>query len=317
MTLQQKKTRFRAYHLETAGSSFSYFDGSRFTLIEARYTDRNQDSIEEEMKHCNVKKIHTLHITSWDQDHCTPSQLDEILQRYTPIRIEYPGYEPHTESGCESLKLIRSYGKLSKQNLKLVQVTPDYIASLDPSNSYGYNDVIYHPKDIDPNSPNNNSTVKLFRRGSFNVLSLGDVESTQIASNIRAYSTANKETDIMILAHHGANNGFTTSAFLKKIKPKIAIVSADFANQYEHPKPEIRALLHKQNIKLFTTKTGDVVVYSINTHTGHYRLENLKAGSSEISSKYDFKAKKLNRLSVNSDTLQARKKGANRGPKKR
>jgi hypothetical protein len=44
--------------------------------------------------------------------------------------------------------------------------------------------VVYHPRWIDPYCPNNNSTVKLFREGSFNLLSLGDVESHNISAQL-------------------------------------------------------------------------------------------------------------------------------------
>lgn len=317
MTIKQKHTRFRAYQLGTAGSSFSYFNGKNFTLIEARYADGNKDSISQELGLCGVDSISNLHITSWDQDHCTPSQLEEILEEFNPYKIEYPGYAPHTDSGNESLKIIRAFENRNKGSKKIVQVTPAYISSLDPAENYGYNDILYHPKSIDPESSNNNSTVKQFRSGCFNVLSLGDVESTQISSGLKTYKTVNSEVDIMILAHHGANNGFTTSSFLKATKPTVAIASADYANQFEHPKQEIRYLLHKNDIQLFTTKTGDVVIYSIGSHLGHYRLVNLKAGSTEVSSQYDFHAKKSKFLGQNADTIRARQQRRNRGPKRR
>ena len=40
------------------------------------------------------------------------------------------------------------------------------------------------------------------------------------------------ETDVMILAHHGADNGFTNKPFLANLKPSLAICSADYCNQY-------------------------------------------------------------------------------------
>lgn len=120
----------------------------------------------------------------------------------------------------------------------------------------------------------------------------------------------------MILAHHGADNGFTTSSFLKAVKPTVAIASADYANQFEHPKQEIRDKLHKNDIQLFTTKTGDVVIFSTGSHVGNYRLVNLKAGSTEKSSQYDFSAKKSKYLNQNADTIRARQKKRNRGPRR-
>ena len=64
-----------------------------------------------------------------------------------------------------------------------------------------------------------------------------------------------------------------------------------------------------------TTKTGDVIVKSIEDHMGRYRAINLKGGSQEISSTMDFVAKKNRILSFNADTLRQRYNGRKRyGP---
>lgn len=316
MAIKNRTTRFRAYQLGNAGSSFSYFNGSKFTLLEARYNEVNEPSIKQELELCQAEGMHTLHITSWDHDHCSPSQLEKILSEFGPKKIEYPGYAPHTDSGKDSLKLISAYTSKGKGNKTVVSVTPEYISSLDKAENYGYRDTLHHPKYIDDKSSNNNSTVKHFRSGSFNVLSLGDVECNNIASGIRRQRTINQETDVLILAHHGADNGFTTSSFIKTVKPTVAIASADYANQFKHPKQEIRDLLHKHNVKLFTTKSGDVVIFSTGAHTGHYRLVNLKSGSSAISSQYDFYARKSKFLKNNKDTIRAKINRGYRGPKR-
>lgn len=319
MTIKNKLTRFRAYQLGNAGSSFSYFNGLSFTLIEARYNEVNIESLKQEMELCNVDVVHNLHITSWDTDHCSPSQLENILTDFNPRKIEYPGYAPHTDSGKESIKIIHAYekkGKACKVDRKIISVTPEYISSLDEAENYGYKDTLHHPKSIDKESSNNNSIVKHFRSGSFNVLSLGDVECNNIASRLRRQRTINKETDVMILAHHGASNGFTTSAFIKNVRPTVAIASADYKNQFEHPKQEIRDLLHKYDVRLFTTKTGDVVIFSTGNHIGHYRVVNLKAGSTEVSSHYDFYARKSKFLKNNTDTIRAIINRRNHGPRR-
>ena len=86
-------TRFRAYQLGQAGSSFSYYADGRFTLIEGIITDKNHQTLSDELKICGKKTIDTLHITSWDNDHCSKSALDWILENLTPKRIEYPGLQ--------------------------------------------------------------------------------------------------------------------------------------------------------------------------------------------------------------------------------
>lgn len=314
MSLKSVKTRFRAYQLDSAGSSFSYASGSSFVLIEGRCCDGNEDSIKQELRICGFDHITTLHITSWDQDHCAPKQLEKIINEFKPNKVEHPGYRPHTECGNESLKIIKSY-KRNRAKTTVVAVTPAYIESLANASSYGYNNIMYWPKEIDSENANNNSTVKQFRSGSFNVLSLGDVESTQISSYLRRTRTINSEVDVMIMAHHGADNGFTTSAFLKAVKPTLAIATSNYGNHFDHPKPEIRELLHKHDVKLFTTKTGDVIVNSLDNHTGKYEVINLKSGSTAVSSHYVGYARKRNYLKNNADTVRDRRTKHYKGPR--
>jgi competence protein ComEC len=87
-------TRFRAYRLGCAGSSFSYFAHGRFTLIEARLNETNVKSVRAEMDSCAVETIQCLHITSWDSDHCSLSELPVLLRTLRPTNIECPGYVP-------------------------------------------------------------------------------------------------------------------------------------------------------------------------------------------------------------------------------
>ncbi len=317
MTVRSKVTRFRAYQLGCAGSSFSYFNGIYFSLIEARLTDANRESIDKELKECQTDQLHNLHITSWDMDHCSPIQLQEILTKYAPIKIEYPGYTPHTDTGRESLEIIRAYKTRKSGAAKVIQVTPTYISGLKAAENYGYTDTLHHPKHLDDKCANNNSTVKHFRSGSFNVLSLGDVECNNIASGLRRQRVIHREVDVMILAHHGADNGFTTSSFIKATRPSVAIACADYANQFRHPKQEIRDLLHEHGVKLFTTKTGDVLIHSTRNHTGHYKVINYNSNNANVSSEYDFYARKSAFLRNNLDTIRAGITKQYRGPARR
>lgn len=299
-------TRFRAYQLGLAGSSFSFFAGGHFTLIEAVITDVNRQRLLDELAICGKSTIDTLHITSWDQDHCSEAGLSWILAKLTPNKIEYPGYAPHTETGKACLADIGAYK--ARWRAKGISVTaqsidPPYIASLDTASEFGYQDTFYHPKQLQDVS-NNNSTIKFFRKGAFNVLSLGDVEHPNIAAMLRRSKQLCRETDVLILAHHGADNGFTTKKFLEEINPSVAICSSNYDNQFDHPRDEIRKLLHEQGIRLFTTKTGDVIVESTGTHRLNYRVTNLCSDSTKVSSAYDYKARKAHWLSMNADTLR-------------
>jgi len=287
-------TRFRAYQLGSEGSSFSYCDGTTFTLIEARFTEMSQPSVMKELSLFKKTTIDTLHITSWDNDHCSPSELIDILDKLRPKRIEYPGYSPSTDDGKKSLQLIKMYQEILQQQysttINLASITPEYINGLNTANEKGYTNILYHPKKIYENS-NNNSVVQLFRSGSFTVLSLGDVESPEIADEIMSCGIAKTEVDVMILAHHGADNGFTTDEFLKAIQPRITVCSSNYDNKFDHPKQEIKDLLYENNIRNFTTKTGDAIVESTNQNTGEFCVVNLISNNEEVSSMYNYKAK--------------------------
>jgi competence protein ComEC len=237
--LQSVITRFRAYQLESAGSSFSHFADGHFTVLEGRLTELSRPRLIREMANCGVETADTLHITSWDSDHCSASELTDLLLLTRPAKIEYPGYEPHSDSSETCLTIIETYSerqRSSNRPAQLQPITPEYISSLTQSEALAFRDVLYHPRWIDEQCLNNNSTVKFFRRGSFNLLSLGDVESPDISARLRRDKYLTRETDVMILAHHGADNGFTNKSFLERIEPSLAICSSDFDNQHDHPR---------------------------------------------------------------------------------
>ena len=195
------------------------------------------------MRRCGVEVADTLHITSWDADHCNACELAELLDLINPAKIECPGYEPYSDSARKCLETIEQYHfrrRLSNRRTEIRPITPEYMSSLAPAEDLAFRDTFYNPRWIDPNCANNNSTVKHFRAGSFNVLSLGDVEDHRISARLRRQRILKEQWDVMILAHHGADNGFTNKDFLARLRPKLAICSADYANQYDHPRQEIR-----------------------------------------------------------------------------
>jgi competence protein ComEC len=207
-------TRFRAYQLGESGSSFSFFAGGHFTIIEGRLTDLSRRSFVQEMTTCNVDRADTLHITSWDRDHCCPDELQDLLDLARPLRIECPGYQSHSDCGIDCLKIIQHYRLMSGSNreVEVKSITPEYIERLSEAQELGFKDIFYNPLAIDECCANNNSTIKFFRKGSSNVLSCGDVESHLISARLRNSRSLCRELDLLILAHHGASNGFTNKS---------------------------------------------------------------------------------------------------------
>jgi competence protein ComEC len=310
-----KPTRFRAYQMECAGSSFSYWANDHFTLIEGIATECNQSEILAELKICGKSQVDCLHITSWDNDHCSTGGLEWILKNLRPRRIEVPGYVGTSDCAKESRKLIEAYRqgqeRASKQ-VKVQPVDPPYIKTLATTKGWSYENVFYHPKSI-RDKDNDNSTIKLFRSGSFNVLSLGDVEDHDIAAMLMRDTTLQREVDVLILAHHGADNGFTTKNFIQKLKPHVAIATCNIDNQHDHPRDAVIDILKSENVPTFTTKTGDIIVESTGAHTRYFKLTNIHHGSNGRT--LDLEAKKFKFASLNLDAQRNILHRGNKGPR--
>ncbi|MEK9495460.1 hypothetical protein V2H77_03140 [Photorhabdus sp. P32] len=311
------RTRFRAYTMSNAGSCFSYATDKEFVLIEARAPENIRARIEEEMKLFHHKTISLLHITSWDQDHCTASELEWILDNLKPRKLEYPGYDADNENSRKCLELIENYKKQTHvQSSLIIKVNPEYVKSLKSGSKYSYKNIIFHPKKYTAKA-NDNSIVKFFRSGMFNVLSLGDVESAEIATLLKNSSLI-EEVDVIILPHHGGHSDILTKDLLEKIEPSVAVCSSNHSNQYGHPTQNVRNLLHNLDIKLYTTKSQDVIIESTGSHYGRYKVYDKKVNKNneEEAIIKDLQPKKFKELRKHEDNQRKSYKSEIYKPKK-
>lgn len=285
------ETKFRAFQLNTDGSLFSYYKPNMYYLIEARLPKGGLEVLKKDLDMHGKSHIDVLHITSWDNDHCNYDDLVQILNHLRPNTIEIPAYLPDTDSGKLCRKTILGYDEIHEQYKPNVTiVSSSYIGSLRSATAGGTNNVVYHSKE-NVEKKNDMSLIKLFRSNGFSVLSLGDCECSTIAEGLSATGIIATEVDVLILPHHGADNGFITQNFLEKVKPKIAICSSNYGNQYEHPKQAIRDLLYQNNIPLYTTKTGDVHVVHEKGVT-ESQIFNMMSDNGNVSSKSKFTPKR-------------------------
>jgi competence protein ComEC len=158
--MKSVKTRFRAYQLGNAGSLFSFLAEGHFTLVEARLTSASRHTLLDEMEQCGVIAADTLHITSWDADHCAASELNELLDLVRPSKIECPGYAPTSENGKKSLDIISAYrteaARSSNRGISVQQITPEYITGLIEAEELSFKHIFYNPRHIDHTCANNN-----------------------------------------------------------------------------------------------------------------------------------------------------------------
>ena len=118
-------------------------------------------------------------------------------------------------------------------------------------------------------SGNEGSMVLLASCEEFDVLLTGDLEGEGeeklLSETARARSNQDmqglpdlKGIECLKVAHHGSKNA-SSEAFLKLVKPEIAVISAGLNNRYGHPHRETLERLEGVNADIFRTDQGGAV----------------------------------------------------------
>ncbi|MEM8566756.1 MAG: hypothetical protein AAGF85_09865 [Bacteroidota bacterium] len=285
------ETKFRAFQLDSPGSLFSYWKKNTYTLIEARLPKDGIEVLRKDVQYHGKERINTLHITSWDNDHCEINALTQILNQFRPDKIEIPSYEPDTDSGKSCKRLITKYDHIHQKYVyNVTTYDKSKINGLNNGDAWGTSNIVYHSL-YDVESHNDMSQIRLFRSAGFNVLSLGDCESEEITNSLMKKSFIETEVDVLILPHHGAENSVLTGPFLDYCTPSLAICSSNYDNEYDHPRPAISQLLSYRDIKSMTTKRGDVIVYQ-ESSDNQVQAINLVSNNEETEDPFTFITKR-------------------------
>lgn len=107
---------------------------------------------------------------------------------------------------------------------------------------------------------NEASMVLRLSYGDFSMLLTGDVEGAGEEELLR--KDLRLESVVLKVAHHGSKNS-TSEAFLTKVRPKIALISAGENNRYGHPHKETLERLSECGSRIYKTEdTGAVTIKS-------------------------------------------------------
>lgn len=249
-------TRFRAYQLKDEGISCSYSVDDNFTLIGARYNEVNKLNILQEMNIANCKKITRLHIASWDEKCCKAEELEVILKDLQPTIVETPGDVPLQTNGLQGQKLINIYTQNSHNYSERLKITPQYVNSLNADSTGNYNDMVFNPVELSISCVNDNSTIKLFRKGRFTVLNLGTCQSKNILERLMRSKIVTNKIDVLLIASNVIDNESNIDNFIATIKPNIGI----FCNDNDSTGKVLDRIFKRHKIPFFTTKAGDVLI---------------------------------------------------------
>jgi len=221
------------------------------------------------LKNLNISHIDLLIATHAHADHITG--MDKIIAKYKPRAFMDPGIS-HT-----SLTYKRMINAIEKYNIKYYQGTARKIQlglmnfSVLPSAS---------PK-IYVSELNNNSVVIKLEYKNFSCLYTGDIERGR-ENQLVKISSSNLESDIIKIPHHGSSTS-SNSAFIKKVNPKVAIISCGQNNRYGHPNIKTLGRLEKNGIDIYRTDTDGTIL--INTDGYNYEVIVEKSPNLKISKK--------------------------------
>lgn len=172
-----------------------------------------------------LRRLDTLMISHNDKDHT--GGADALLAQFTPKQVMYSA----SPEGYQLAPSIPQRLCYAGQQWHWDEV---HFQVLSPIVGVNYD------KD------NNRSCVLRVSGQGFSVLLTGDIEAP--AEKILVKQATHLQSDILVLGHHGSKTS-STPEFLAQVKAQLAIVSAGYRNQFNHPSPPvIQRLIQSQTV---------------------------------------------------------------------
>lgn len=206
------------------------------------------------LKERGYGRIEAIFLSHLDQDHC--NGVVELLQQLETERVKVntiifsEGIKAEKET--ETFKTILSLAKA--QGVKITYMKKgDQI--LDRNMSF----TCLHPSQEE--GGNNGSLVLEVSYGKFQLLLTGDVEKKgeeKLAEELKRRKTS---YEVLKVAHHGSD-GSSSMEFIRKVSPKVSLISCGRNNSYGHPSKEVVKRLEAVGSTIFDTRNqGAVTIY--------------------------------------------------------
>ena len=172
----------------------------------------------------NIYQLDCVIITHPHLDH-----IDDIMQfdRLNPKIIHRPDWLSNREvmDGVQ-LKDREKFQKYCEINDRYNASVPDHDNTNNSNNWGGLQITIYTSQNCDHGNPNNHSLLSVLEYEGIKVIIPGDNEKESLEELMKnpvfQYNVAN--ADILLAPHHGRESGYHTD-FVKKVNPKLTIVS--------------------------------------------------------------------------------------------
>jgi competence protein ComEC len=123
----------------------------------------------------------------------------------------------------------------------------------------GVHFAILHPAgDFAPRGNESSCVLAVKTRGA-SALITGDIEGRGESATLRAGPLA---SDVVVVPHHGSATS-SSQAFVDAVRPKLALVSAGYANRWGFPKPAVRARWERAGARVVVTGDDGALTVSL------------------------------------------------------
>ncbi|MFJ7849398.1 ComEC/Rec2 family competence protein [Peribacillus sp. NPDC097206] len=232
------------------GDSILIQTGNENILIDAGGKGKGDDVVAY-LKKQKVKTLNAVVSTHPDADHI--GGLAYVINNLKVKAVYAPKVSHTTQAYKDFLKAVKKKGlKIKKAKTGVVITTKAKNTSLKflaPVKDY--------KKDL-----NNWSAVLLLKHNKKSFLFTGDAEEKSEKDMLAKKVVPS--VDVLKVGHHGAKTS-SSSAFIKKAKPKYAIISVG-KNRYGHPTSTVVKRLNSIKAKIYRTdKSGNIIFTSTGT----------------------------------------------------
>ncbi len=208
--------------------------------------DTKGTAIQNYLKKQSVKKLDYLILTHPDSDHIGGAPV--IITKFEINKV-----------------FISNYEKDNKTYRKLIQALDDKKLSYSTPKvgyefSLGSAAVTILAPDKEYDNPNDASIALIVKNGDNKFLFTGDAEAE--AEKDISNSGFDITADVYKVGHHGSRTS-TSAEFMRKVKPKYAVISCAEGNSYGHPHAETLNTLRARGVKLYRTdEEGSIIATS-------------------------------------------------------